>query len=99
MTTRVLSLAKGDQKYIFRYTPGSEDQVVDEIMRLADDPETNLDWLDAATLGFQVAHYTALGCTEAIQTAARKGGAGSANPGANDAPADPTTDGPCANHP
>ena len=98
MTTRVLSLAKGKQKYIFRYTPGSEDQVVDEIMRLADDPETNLDWLDAATLGFQVAHYTALGCAEALQ-AASDGGASSANPDPNDAPADPATDGPCANYP
>ncbi len=61
MGPRVLSLAKDSHKYIFRYTPGCEQQVIDEIMRLADDPDTSLDWLDAATLGFQVAQQAAGG--------------------------------------
>ena len=60
MTARVLSMAKGPHRYIFRYTAGSEQQVVDEIMRLAEDPDSCLDWLDVATLGFQVAHYTSM---------------------------------------
>ena len=95
MSARVLSLAKGDHRYIFRYSPGNENQVVDEIMRLADDPQTNLDWLDAATLGFQVAHYTALGCQEAIKTVGR----GPAQPRKDAPPANHATDGPCANCP
>ena len=67
MSVRVLSLAKGTHRYIFRYTTGCEDQVIDEIMRLADDPDCNLDWLDAATLGFQIAHYSALACQQAMK--------------------------------
>jgi len=95
MSVRVLSLAKGTHKYIFRYTPGCESQIVDEIMRLADDPDTNLDWLDAATLGFQVAHYTALGCQEAAKVVKT----GSVAPREKMPPPDHATDGPCANCP
>lgn len=95
MSVRVLSLAKGTHKYIFRYTPGCENQVIDEIMRLADDPDTNLDWLDAATLGFQVAHYTAIACQEAAKVVK----SGSVGPRENTSPSDHATDGPCANCP
>jgi len=69
MTTRTLTLAKGGHKYVFRYAPGYEDDVVDEIMRLAEDAQTNLDWLDAATLSFQVAHYAADGCCDILDWA------------------------------
>jgi len=59
METKTLTLAKGAHKYIFRYCAGAEDRIVDEIMRLAESRESNLDWLDAATLGFQVAQLAA----------------------------------------
>jgi hypothetical protein len=59
MTTRTLTLAKGDHRYLFRYGDGAEDDIVDAIMRLAEDADCNLDWLDAAALSFQVAHYAA----------------------------------------
>ncbi len=65
MNIRTLSLAKGGQKYLFRYGSGSEDEIMDEIMRLADDTRNNLDWLDAATLGFQVAQHAAVDCLSA----------------------------------
>lgn len=60
MSCRTLTLVKGGQKYIFRYSPGMENPIVDEIVRLAEDPQTNLDWLDAATLSFQVAQGAAI---------------------------------------
>lgn len=54
MTTQTLILDKGGRKYVFRYTPGSEGQVMDQLWRLAEDGRTDLDWLDAATGVFQV---------------------------------------------
>ena len=55
MTARTMTMVKGPHKYVFRYSSGSEKDIVEEIVRLADDPDCSLDWLDAATLGFQVA--------------------------------------------
>lgn len=62
MTRRTLSLTKGPNTYLFRYSSGCEDAIVEEFMRLADDDETDLDWLDAATLSFQVVQYAATAC-------------------------------------
>ncbi len=61
MTTQILSLDKDGHSYVFRYSPGSEDETVDEIMRLAGDANTNLDWMDAAKLSFQIAQQLAIG--------------------------------------
>jgi len=66
MTTRTISLVKGGHKYIFRYSSGCEDEVVDEIMRLAEDPRSDLDWLDAATLSFQITQYAAEDCANTL---------------------------------
>ena len=67
MATRTLSLTKHGHRYLFRYSTGYEDEVVDEIMRLADDPESDLNWVDAAALSFQVTQYAADDCLEAIK--------------------------------
>jgi hypothetical protein len=67
MTTRTLSLVKNGHKYVFRYPSGYEDEVVDEIMRLAEDPDTDFDWLDAATLSFQVTQYAAEDCYHVLK--------------------------------
>ena len=66
MNTRTLSLLKGGHKYVFRYASGSEDEVVDAVMALADDPGSPLDWLDAATLSFQVTQCAAADCFESL---------------------------------
>lgn len=68
MNTKTLSLVKGGHKYVFRYAPGSENQMVDEIVRLAEDADCNLDWLDAATLSFQVARNAAMECRRTLKT-------------------------------
>ena len=66
MTTRTLSLVKGGHKYVFRYSRGCEDEIVDAIMDLAEDEHSPLDWLDAATLSFQITQMTAADCSEAL---------------------------------
>lgn len=66
MTTRTLSLVKGGHKYVFRYSSGCEDDILDSIMDLADSDQSPLDWLDAATLSFQVTQNTAADCVEAL---------------------------------
>ena len=49
-----LQFARNGMTYLFRYADGCEDQVVGELIRLAGDDAHVLDWLDAATLSFQV---------------------------------------------
>ena len=69
MNTRTLSLVKGGHRYVFRYSPGCEDEIVDAIIALAENDEAPVDWLDAATLSFQVTQYTAADCADAMKTA------------------------------
>jgi len=54
MELRQLSLVKGAHKYIFRYTCGSEAQVIDAFTGLVDDPGGDFDWFDAAVLSYQL---------------------------------------------
>ena len=67
MTTRTLSLTKDGQKHVFKYSPGCESDVVTHIMQLAGDKRSGLDWLDAATLSFQVAQAAASDCSNALR--------------------------------
>ena len=69
MSTRTLTLTKGGHRYVFRYAPGGEGLIVDEIMRLADDPGSGVSWLDAARLSFQVARDVADDCCVALSPA------------------------------
>ena len=66
MTKRELCLSKDGHDYVFRYRPGYEGEIIDEIMRLADDAEAKLDWTDAAMLSFQAAQYAAADCCAAV---------------------------------
>ncbi|MGC9454402.1 MAG: hypothetical protein ACP5HU_06010 [Phycisphaerae bacterium] len=56
MNMRTLAATAGNHHYVFRYAPGQEDRVVDEVMRLADDPDTPFGWSDAARMCFQAVH-------------------------------------------
>ena len=51
---RTLRLETGGEHYILRYWPGDEDKIVREIKLLAADPSTNVTWLDAAKMSFEV---------------------------------------------
>ena len=66
MTTRTLCLVKGGHKYVFRYSPGCEDDMLDAITEMAESDSSPVDWLDAATLSFQVTQNTAADCLQAM---------------------------------
>lgn len=55
MQTRMVSLTRAGQKYVFRYRPGKEKEVLDEILNLASDLDSDLDMVDAMALCCQVA--------------------------------------------
>jgi hypothetical protein len=51
---RQLSLVKGDHRYVFRYRPGREADVIEAFATMATDPESPFDWFDAAVLSYQM---------------------------------------------
>jgi hypothetical protein len=62
MTIRTVSLSKDGHAWVFRYPAGQEDRVVEELMYLAEDRTSAFDWVDAATLSFQVTEFAARDC-------------------------------------
>jgi hypothetical protein len=52
--TRQLSLVKGKHRYLFRYRPGGEADVIGAFASLAGDASTEFDWFDAAVLSYQM---------------------------------------------
>ncbi len=71
MRMRTVTFAKSGHTFIFRYASGYEDEVVDEIMQLAEDDGCVVDWLDAATLSFQIAHNAAGAFADDLTTTPR----------------------------
>lgn len=51
---RQLSLVKGRQRFVFRYHPGSEADVIGAFANLAVDEAADFDWFDAAVLSYQM---------------------------------------------
>jgi len=51
---RQLILNKGEEKYIFRYQNGMEDDLLDVLIEQAKDKRTDFDWFDAAVLSFKL---------------------------------------------
>jgi hypothetical protein len=51
---RQLSLVKGAERFVFRYQPGQEPDVIDAFASLADNQESEFDWFDAAVLSYQM---------------------------------------------
>ncbi len=49
-----LSLDKGGHRYVFRYRPGGEADVIGAFASLASDGSTEFDWFDAAVLSYQM---------------------------------------------
>ncbi|MCK4914341.1 MAG: hypothetical protein KAI59_00980 [Planctomycetes bacterium] len=49
-----LVLNKGQEKFIFRYDSGCEDELLDTMIEQAKDSRTNFDWFDAAVLSFKL---------------------------------------------
>lgn len=51
---RQLSLVKGSHRYMFRYRPGNEADVIASFASLASDNSCDFDWFDAAVLSYQM---------------------------------------------
>ncbi len=49
-----ISLVKGEERFVFRYTPGEELCLIDAFSSLAADPSVRFDWCDAAALSLQI---------------------------------------------
>lgn len=49
-----LVLNKGQERYIFRYQPGQEAQLLEALVSAANDPRLDFDWFDAAVLSFKL---------------------------------------------
>ncbi len=51
---RCLSMVKGGHRYVFRYAEGCEAELLGTFVALANDPESEFDWFDAAVLSYQM---------------------------------------------
>lgn len=51
---RQLVLVKQGKRFLFRFEPGHEAQVLDSLVQMVRDPECELDWFDAAVLSHQL---------------------------------------------
>ena len=59
-------MRKGTHQYVFRYIEGSECEVLEAVAELAADPTNNFDWLDAASISFQITAEQAANCIKAV---------------------------------
>ena len=99
MAKRTVRLTKDGHDYVFSYAPGSEGQAVDEIMQLAADEEAGFDWMDAASLGFQIAQNAAVDCCAEIMSPSHVSRDSHKPSGAEHGiGGDDAQDGPCTNH-
>jgi hypothetical protein len=55
-TKRQLVLNKGNERFIFRYESGCEDDLLDALIAQAKNGRTTFDWFDAAVLSFKLTH-------------------------------------------
>ena len=61
---RQLSLVKGAHRYVFRYQPGREADVINAFADLAGDAGSDFDWFDAAVLSYQMGRRLELALDE-----------------------------------
>ena len=63
---RTITLNKGIHRYVFRYTDGCECDVLEAAAQMAADDSCQFDWLDAASVSFQITSEQAASCLKAI---------------------------------
>lgn len=47
-------LVKHGQQYVFQYAPGDESRMLAGLVKMVHDPDSDLDWFDAAVLSHQI---------------------------------------------
>jgi hypothetical protein len=52
-------MVKGPQRFVFRYAEGCEAELLGSFVALANDPESDFDWFDAAVLSYQMGQQLA----------------------------------------
>jgi hypothetical protein len=52
-----LALIKGNERFVFRYEPGYEENILDAFIDMANDRANEFDWFDAAVLSFQLSKH------------------------------------------
>jgi hypothetical protein len=52
-------MVKGEHRYVFRYAEGCESELLGSLVALANDPDTEFDWFDAAVLSYQMGQQLA----------------------------------------
>ena len=65
---RTIAMNKGAHRFVFRYVVGGECDVLEAVAELAADPENPFDWLDAASVSFQVTSEQASSCVGMIDS-------------------------------
>jgi hypothetical protein len=61
-TPRALSMIKGPHRFVFRYVEGREAELLASFVALANDPESEFDWFDAAVLSYQMGQQLTRAC-------------------------------------
>jgi len=56
---KMLSLMKGHQHFCFRYEVGDESKVLDALVEMVNQHDTNFDWFDAAVMSHQLGQHLA----------------------------------------
>lgn len=56
---KCLSVVKGTHRYVFSYYEGGEAELLGSLVALANDPECDFDWFDAAVLSYQMGQQLA----------------------------------------
>lgn len=56
---RCLSLVKGEHRWLFSYAEGCESELLGTFVALANDPEVEFDFFDAAVLSYQMGQHLA----------------------------------------
>jgi hypothetical protein len=51
---RTITLVKREERFVFRYEPGREAEVIDAFAALAAETDSEFDWFDAAVLSYQM---------------------------------------------
>ncbi len=49
-----MSLIKGEHRYVFQYAKGREADLLGSFVQLANDPDYEFDWFDAAVLSYRM---------------------------------------------
>lgn len=69
---RELVLVKRDQRFVFRYAPGEEQEMLQALVRMAQDPTSDIDWFDAAVLSHQIGQRIGQQLERLMKTSTRK---------------------------